>query len=343
MCVSSVFGGLLIKKDEDGGRLSLRFKVNDAEVSLTDVMQDALAEMQPLDQKLYAPRISREYQGENLLVIDLADVHFGKLCVTSETGAEYNTEIARHRVIEGTKSLLRDAHDVGRILFVMGNDILHTDNGKTTTSGTPQDTDGSFFTSWKAAQQASIDAIAECSKVANTDLIHCMSNHDWRSGWMLSQSIAAGVKGWDGVRATDYNLSERHRKYYGFGRNLIGVSHGDGAKEEKLYATMTTEARDLILRGCDLYYWYLHNFHHKIRKRRGVDVFQSEKDHTGMMTALNVGAAAVEAGQSQIEYVRSPSAPDGWHSINGYLNRQAVESFIHSPHDGQKARWTTWF
>lgn len=48
-------------------------------------------------------------------------------------------------------------------------------------------------------------------------------------------------------------------------------------------------------------------------------------------------------GQSQIEYVRSPSAPDGWHDRNGYLNRQAVEAFVHSPHDGQKKRFTEWF
>jgi hypothetical protein len=341
--MSGIAGGWLIKKDGEGGRLSLRFTINGEDTDILTAAKDALAEMKPLDQKLFAPRVSRNAAGDNLLVLDLADVHFGKLCETTETGNTYNLEAARHRVQQGTRNLLAEFDGVGRILFVMGNDILHTDNGTTSTSGTPQDTDRSMFAAWKAAQQATIEAIAECSKVAETDLIHCMSNHDWRSGWMLSQAIAAGVQGWDNVRATDYNMSERHRKYYGFGRNLIGLTHGDGAKEESLYALMVNEARNLTTEGCDLFYWYLHHVHHKMRKRRGVDVFQSEKDHTGQMTAVSLGAASVEGNGAQIEYVRSPSPPDGWHDRNGYLNRQAVEAFLHTPHEGQKRRETEWF
>lgn len=281
-------------------------------------------------------------KGDKLLVLDLADVHFGKLCVTSETNHKYNVEVARHRAVEGTRALLARAGDaVGRVLFVMGNDILHTDNGKTTTSGTSQDTDGTYFTAWRAAQHASIDAIGECAAIADTDLIHCMSNHDWRSGWALSQTIGAAMKGHDGVRATDYNMSERHRKYYGYGRNGMMVTHGDGAKEAALTSLFLKEARGMIAE-CDLLYAYLHHFHHKIRTRRGIDVFQSEKDHTAF-TQINKGATRVEGGDMMAEYVRSPSAPDSWHDRNGYVNRQAVEAFIHCPHDGQKDRLTEWY
>jgi len=28
---------------------------------------------------------------------------------------------------------------------------------------------------------------------------------------------------------------------------------------------------------------------------------------------------------------------------NGYINRQAVESFVHHPYDGQVSRFTEWF
>lgn len=301
----------------------------------------ALEDYKPLDPKLFAPRINTGAKGGNLLVVDLADVHFGKLCVTSETNHEYNIEAARHRVIEGTRGLLRQSSGIGRILFVLGNDILHTENGKSTTSGTPQDTDGTYFTAWRAAQQATIDAISECAAVADVDLIHCMSNHDWRSGWALSQTIAAAMRGHSGVRATEYNMSERHRKYYGFERNGLMLTHGDGTKEEKLYGHFASEARDLISQWDHLYV-YLHHMHHKITKRRGVDVFQSEKDHNGI-TAIVSGAPRPEGKHVGIEYVRSPSPPDGWHDRNGYVNRQAVEAFVHHPYDGQKARFTEWF
>lgn len=335
-------GWLQLSDDEGNKTGNLYFQVGkDKPAEFADLVTSALAEYQPLDRKLFAPRVNHGAKGDKLLVVDLADVHFGKLATMSETSGEYNVDVARHRVIEGTRGILSRANDVGRILFVMGNDILHTENGHSTTSGTSQDTTGTFFTAWRAAQHASIDAIAECAAVADTDLVHCMSNHDWRSGWALSQTIAASMRGHSNVRATDYNLSERHRKYYGYGRNGIMFTHGDGAKEEALTSLFMKEARGMLANS-DLLYAYLHHFHHKIRKRRGVDVFLSEKDHTAF-TQISVGASAVEGGHMQAEYVRSPSAPDGWHDRNGYLNRQGVEAFIHCPHDGQIGRITEWF
>lgn len=316
---------------------------SDSDSNLADELVNSLKDYKPLDRKLFAPRVNSGAKGENLLVVDLADLHFGKLCVSEETGHEYRLEVARHRATEGTKALIDKARGsgVGRILFVMGNDILHTENGKTTTSNTPQDTDGSYFTAFRAAQAASIDAIAECAAVADTDLIHCMSNHDWRSGWALSQTIAAAMRGHKSVRATEYNMSERHRKYYGFERNGFLLSHGDGTKEEKLYGHFASEARPYMSQWTHLYA-YLHHVHHKVNKKRGVDVFQSEKDHNGM-TAVIRGGNRPEGEHLNIEYVRSPSPPDGWHDRNGYTNRQGVEVFLHHPYDGQFGRFTEWF
>lgn len=314
---------------------------NDASVDFVESITDALDEYKPLDRKLFAPRVNVGAKGDKLMVLDLADVHFGKLATVEETGGKYGIEVARHRVIEGTRELLRRADDVGRVLFVMGNDILHTDNGKSSTAGTPQETDGTYFQAWRAAQHASIDAIAECAAVAEVDLLHCMSNHDWRSGWALSQTIAAAVSGHEGVRATPYNMSEKHLKFYGYGRNGLLLTHGDGAKEEGLTSLFLKQGKNLVAE-CDLLYAYLHHFHHKIRNRRGIDVFQSEKDHTAF-TQVSMGATHVEGNGMQAEYIRSPSAPDGWHDRNGYVNRQAVEAFLHCPHDGQKDRLTEWF
>jgi len=304
---------------------------------------ESLLEYTPLDERLFAPRINHGDNGEHLAIVDIADIHFGKLCEMNETNNKYNLDAARHRAVEGTRSLLRDASGIGigRILFVLGNDILHTDNGKTTTKNTPQDTDGTFFSAWKAAEYASIDAIGQCAAVANTDLLHCMSNHDWRSGWALSQTVAAAMRGHSRVRASDYNMSERHRKFYGFENNAFMLTHGDGSKEESLYGHFVQEARNLVA-NCDNLYALLHHIHHKITNRRGVDVFQCERDHNGM-TAIMTGAPQPQRSHVGIEYVRSPSPPDGWHDRNGYLNRQGVECFIYHPHDGQKHRLTEWF
>jgi len=231
---------------------------------------------------------------------------------------------------------------IGRILFVMGNDILHVDNTRSmTTNGTFQDTDGTIYQGFNDAAAALDEAITESSRHAEVDLLHCMSNHDKTLGWALTQTVAARLQRNPRVHSTPYNLSEAHRKYYRYEHNLMGLTHGDGAKEEKLYGLMVKEARQHISE-CENLYWLLHHYHHKDRKSRGEFVYQREKDHNGM-TAMISGEPQIVGEQMQIEYVRSPSAPDAWHDFSGYVNMQAVECFIYHPVIGQRARFTEWF
>ena len=333
-------------EDDDGNKYSLclRNPQSGDDQPFTELVQDAIDKAMS-GQKLTFPSRPVEAKGDQLLIIDLADVHFPKLCVKSETGYEYNGQIAAHRVVEGTKALLRSAEGqgIGRILFILGNDVLHVDNAqKTTTSGTPQDVSGNLFQGYRDAFSAMVEAIKLCAEVADVDLVHNMSNHDWVLGWTLSRSIAAFFSGHPNVHFSDYNLSERHRKYYRYGDNLFGLSHGDGAKEEALYGVMVKEAR-VHISECKNLIWLLHHVHHKVRKTRGPEKpFLREKDHNGI-TAIMTGQAQVEGEGVQIEYIRSPSPPDGWHDRNGYVNRQAVEAFVCDPYQGIKIRMTEWF
>ena len=333
-----------IVKDKDGNGYSLFVKNPETheEMSFRNMILESIADTKEDGLIPYEPR-SHSSEGEHLLVVDLADVHFGKLCVETETGYTYSREVARHRVVEGTKALLKKAAPFGihRILYVMGNDVVHTDDGKATTNGTPQDTEGSFFQVYSDAKAANIEAIKECEKVAPVDLIHVMSNHDWRTGWCLSQDIASRFEEWPTINSTVYNMSESSRKYYGFGNNALQFEHGNDVKEEKLYGLFVSEARHLLSK-CQHLYSYRHHFHHKDRKRRGVDVFLSEKDHQGI-TEIVTGSNRSSGTHLNIEYVRSPSAPDGWHDRHGYINRQGVECFLHHPEHGQTARFTEWF
>lgn len=145
-----------ITKDEAGNGYSLFVKnpKSGLDVSITDLVRETIEEVPVTHARLEKRSLSG---GSHLLVIDLADVHFLKLSVKAETGQAYNRDIARHRVIEGTKSLLRMATPmgIGRILFVLGNDILHVDGPRSmTTSGTFQDTDGTVFQGFKDAADA---------------------------------------------------------------------------------------------------------------------------------------------------------------------------------------------
>jgi hypothetical protein len=313
------------------------------EADLEEVLAGAVERVMQGSNKAFPAR--PDPKGENLLVIDIADLHIGKLCVKSETGYSYDREIALHRGREGAKAILAAAskHGIAHILFVIGNDIVHIDKpGRTTTTGTPQDTDGSLAVMFDDALAFYVEVLDLCRAVAPVSLIYCPSNHDWMAGYFLAQSLKAYYRECPEVSATDYNTSLRHRKYFRYEGNLIGVTHGDGAKEADLVALMMQEAAE-HLGGAKRRYWYLHHLHHKIQKRgAGSQTRQIEKDLIGMTVIRD--AAGLDAGDlPQIEYLRSPSPPDGWHDRNGYVNGQAVEAFLHCPRDGVKLRLTEWF
>lgn len=278
-------------------------------------------------------------------MLDPSDVHIGKLSVHSETGWSYNAAIAEHRLVEGCKALMAAGKDngAGHVLLVIGNDIAHIDTPRrTTTSGTPQDVDGSIFTIFRAAQRAYIRTVKAALEMGlSVQLIFTPSNHDWVLGYCIAETLHALYRDHPNVIVSDYAVSERHRKYVRFGANLLGFTHGDGAKEADLPQIMLQEARSHIA-DCRHRYWYLHHYHHKIRKALGIRPQDREKDHIAM-TVVKAGSGAMEGDNVAIEYVRSPSPPDSWHDRNGYLNRQAVEAFIHCPDRGQIMRLTEWF
>lgn len=294
----------------------------------------------------YAPkyRTITHRDGEHLLIIDPADVHIGKLSLSAETGHNYNIADAVEKVHDGVLKLLSQAMSFGieQIVFVLGNDILHIDTPhRKTTSGTPQDTEGQWWSAYRAAKELYVKCIEACTQVAPVRLVHCPSNHDYKSGWMLADSVSSWFRNNPNVILRDSSLSIAHRKYLQYGVNLLGFSHGDGAKEADVAQIMQYEARK-EWGETHFAYFFEHHFHHKDRKSYGrKGSIPIEKDHTGV-TVIRTGKGIDAAQNVFTEVIRSPSPPDGWHHRNGYLNRPAIEAFIHHHEDGQVARLTTY-
>ena len=259
------------------------------------------------------PIIKRSANQEgHLLVIDPADVHIGKLAMAFETGDEYNTKIAVERVLKGVQGILdkTSGFNIDQILFVGGNDILHIDTPKrTTTSGTPQDTDGMWYSNFLIAKQLYIDVLMMLIPVANVHFTFNPSNHDYTNGFFLADVIKTYFKDCKNIT---FDCSIAHRKYYKYYNNLIGTTHGDGARPGDLPLLMAHESKDWS--DCKHRYIYTHHVHHK-----------TAKDHIGVT----------------IESLRSPSASDSWHSRNGYTGvPKAIEGFLHHKEFGQISRIT---
>lgn len=281
---------------------------------------------------------------KHLLVIDIADIHFGKLSLIEETSQSYNLDIAASRMRDGISKLVDKAkvHGIDRIVFVLGNDALHIDNPfRKTTAGTPQDTDGMWWSAYKVAKNAYIAAIEELAMVAPVHLIFNPSNHDYQSGWMLADTVSSWFAKHPNVSTEDGSLSIAHRKYVQYGKNLLGFTHGDGAKEANLPNLMQYEARK-AWGETKFAYWHCHHLHVKDRKVYGKQNYSIEKDHIGV-TVLNSGKERDPDNSVFVEIVRSPSAADSWHNRNGYVGNASVECFLYSNINGQIARFTHYF
>lgn len=285
------------------------------------VREEQIAEMQS-----HAPQYKtikrKPLTDGHLLVLDPADVHFGKLASLIETGEAYNLEIAKSRVLEGVTGILQKAQGfpLERILLVLGNDMLHTDNAaNTTTAGTRQDVAGMWHEGYQAAKQTLVEVIESLLLLADVDVILNPSNHDYVLGYGLFDSVASWFSK---ARNITFNGAPSHRKYYQYGANLIGTTHGDGAKQTDLVYLMSHEAPQLWA-STSHRYWYTHHVHHKDSLK-----YQNAKDYIGVT----------------VETVRSPSATDSWHCKRGYTGvPKAIEGFIHSREQGQVARLTHHF
>jgi len=254
----------------------------------------------------------------HLLIINPADVHIGKFADSLETGEDYNIEIAKERVREGVKGILRNAegYPIEKILFCIGNDILHTDNTMgSTTRLTPQDTDGKWFRHFTEALELYVEIVEMLIQIAPVDCVHSMSNHYYMSGFHLAHALKSWYRNTDSVYV---DADPKHRKYYSWKNSLIGLTHGDGAKLNNLPLHMAQE-EPIMWANTKYRYWYLHHLHHKQRYK-----FMSSFDNIGVT----------------VEFLRSPSGTDSWHFSKGYTGSiKAVEGFIHNKY-GQIAHLT---
>lgn len=290
---------------------SERFSINvsNKENRFNDVMSSMIEDI-----KKYAPKYpkitySTKKEG-HLLVIDPADIHFNKLASANETGDRYDHNIATKRVLEGVMGVINKSKgfDIDQVLFVIGNDILHVDSPRnTTTSGTQQDVSMMWYDAFKLAQQILVKVTEVLVQIAPVHIQYDPSNHDYTNGFFLAQCLESWFKNHKNIT---FNVSIAHRKYYKYFSNLIATTHGDGAKEQDLPLLMAHESPEWS--SCKHKYVYTHHIHHK-----------KSKDYMGVT----------------VESVRSPSGSDSWHHRQGYQHApKAIEGFIHHKQYGQVAR-----
>jgi hypothetical protein len=172
--------------------------------------------------------IKRRRESGYMLEVSIPDLHLGKLAWGKETGwANYDTKLAEQVFEDALAALIErtSAYRFDQVVFVVGNDLLNSDNRESTTAaGTPQDTDGRFQKSFSAARLLITRAIERLRTIAPVLVTVVPGNHDTLSTWCLGDSLEARFHACPDVTVDN---APTLRKYHRFGRVMLMFTHGN--------------------------------------------------------------------------------------------------------------------
>lgn len=262
------------------------------------------------DVENYIPKeleqIEYNNSSENLLEINIADLHIGKLAWSGETGETYNMKIAEERfkkvIVELVEMNLSDGFD--RIAYITGNDRIHIDSSSNaTTKGTKQDVDGVWQQIFLKACELEVWAINYLKQYAPVEVVYVQSNHDYHTGFYLMTYLSAWFKNCHDVKIP---IVATPRKYIEWGKTLIGYTHMD-KERKRIGSVMQIEMSEAWGRT-------------KFRYMQGGHLHSEHlKEENGVI----------------VRHVSSVCSSDSWHVGAGYIGAiKKAQSFLYSKTKG---------
>jgi len=180
--------------------------------------------------------------GSYMLEMNIPDAHFGQLSWGEETGrGDWDIKIAAECYLETVARMLEwgKSRPVEKILFPIGHDFFNSDSlTNTTTSGTPMDEDTRWMKTFSAGWKLVRDAVILASSLAPVDVVCIRGNHDLQRAFYMAEVLSSWFKDHDGVTVDN---SPRMYKMREYGKNLIGLTHGQGCKQDKLPGIMASD------------------------------------------------------------------------------------------------------
>ena len=269
------------------------------------------------------PNVRTHGKENNLFEVTIFDLHLGKLAWGGETGENYDTKIARQRFLTTIATLLKNASgfQYNRILFPIGNDFFNSDTiFNTTTKGTPQDEDLRWQKTFNVGVRLLIDAINLLKQIGvPIDVVNIPGNHDFERSYYMGEYLVAWFNNDPQVKI---NNGASPRKYYRFGKVLLGLTHGSEEKEGSLPLIMASDIESKPMWSETIY----HEFHvgHIHRKR---DVKYNAILDKQKMTDEDLGVT--------VRYLSSLTGTEEWHHKKGFIGAlKAGEGFIWNDETG---------
>lgn len=267
-------------------------------------MMDDLPKLPPRK----APNLA--YSDCLMSVIPFGDPHFGLYCWADEVGSDFDLDIARRDLCAAVDYLVSQSPASKRCIIANLGDFFHADNleGKTSRSGHVLDMD----TRLPKVIRVGVSAMRQAIETALTrhetvEVVNAIGNHDDVLSMALSIMLANIYE--NEPRVIVHDMPTR-RHYIRHGKVLIGITHGNLAKDRDLPGIMATEkAEDW---GATRYRFFYRGHHHH-------DTLQ-------------------EFNGCKVEQFRTLAAGDAYAVGNGYLSGRDMKLIVHHAEFGEVGR-----
>ena len=253
-----------------------------------------------------------EVDADLLSVYPMGDPHIGMLAHRDESGEDFDLKIATRDLQRATKALVDRSPASENCLILNLGDFFHSDSpsNRTARSGNALDVDGRWFKVLNVGIDLMIEiTISALAKHKHVTVKNIIGNHDDTSSIMLSVAMSKYFR--DEPRVTIDTLPSKFW-YYTFGSVLIGSTHGDTAKPEKLPQIMAADRPEEWGKS-EYRYWYTGHIHNK-----------QSMEFPGVMW----------------ESFRTLAGKDAWHFGSGYRAGRDMSCIIHHKDFGEIGRNT---
>jgi len=242
-----------------------------------------------------------------LAVYPIGDPHLG---LRNRSG--YGLQAGANLLYAAAADLVQRGPRARECLIVNLGDYFHSDDPKNRTRGGGHelDVDGDWFGILKVGRDLFVHLIQVA--LVHHETVHVkilIGNHDDLSSLFLTLLVDAHFRHEDRVIV---DTSGAPFQWFEWGANLIGLTHGQKCKTERLAGVMASAQREAWGRTLHRY-WYVGHVHHTRR---------------------------VERDGVVIESFRSLTEPDAWTEAAGYLSgRDLTRIVLHRDH-GEVSRET---
>jgi len=294
-------GQSTLTKDEEGNTVWIKTKeeLEDKKRAFRAFAEELSNSVTPVKPK---PKLkAKQLEKDILPTIVIGDAHIGMKADGDLTRArDFDLSIATSEIKTAISSLVECAPPAKNALLINVGDFTHSDNSKsTTTKNTPVDMDTRYENVMRKAAHTLIFGVERMlEKFQTVDLIIARGNHDSDSAIAIQLCLEMYYSKEPRVNIVP---QKGFFHYVQFGKNLLGVHHGDKVKAEKLANIMP---RDMPKAWAETVYrlWIVGHFHHQT------------------VTECDNGTV--------VEKMGTLAPPDSWHSGQGYSAASVMNMIV---------------